>query len=77
MDISVIAKWLIIFGIALAVIGCALLFAGKIGIPFGKLPGDIQIQREKWGLFFPIVSCIVLSIVLTIIVNLLFWLFKK
>jgi hypothetical protein len=39
----------------------------------GKLPGDISVQKENFSFYFPVVTCIVISILLT----LLFWLFRK
>lgn len=67
-----LGKLLIILGIVMVVIGLAFLFADKI--PFlGRLPGDIYIKRERFGFYFPITTSIVISIVLTII----FWLFRK
>jgi len=66
------AKVLIIFGLILAVIGGILLFLPKI--PWiGKLPGDIFFKGEKVTFYFPITTCIIISIFLTI----LFGLFRK
>jgi Protein of unknown function (DUF2905) len=66
------AKILIVFGLILAVIGGILLFLPKI--PWiGKLPGDVFFQGEKVTFYFPITTCIIISIVLTI----LFGLFRK
>lgn len=56
-------------GLLLVVIGAIILLMGKI--PFlGKLPGDLFIQKKGFSLYFPIVTCILLSIILTIILNL-------
>ena len=63
------AKLLIVTGIVITVLGCALLVAPKI--PWlGRLPGDIHVERRNFSFHFPIVTCIVLSILLTIIMNL-------
>ncbi len=68
-EFSGIAKLLIAFGTLLAIIGVLLLFVGKI--PYiGKLPGDIYMKRGNFSLYFPIVTCILLSILLTLILNL-------
>lgn len=69
MDFQVLAKSLIVFGFVLAAIGGVMLLAGKLG--FRGLPGDIQIERGGMTVAFPIVTCIVLSIVLTVILNLI------
>lgn len=77
MGFSAFGKWLIVIGIICLILGIILLFIGRIPIPFGKLPGDIHVQKEKWSFHFPIVTCIVLSIFLTLLLNFLFWLFRK
>ncbi len=65
-------KFLIIGGLVIAGIGVVLLFADKV--PWlGRLPGDITIRRDNFTFYFPIVTSLVLSVVLSI----LFWLFRK
>jgi hypothetical protein len=67
-----LGKMLIIFGIVIAGIGVLLLVGDKI--PWiGRLPGDIMIKREKFTFYFPIVTCIIISMILT----LLFSIFRK
>jgi len=71
LPINNFAKGLILIGVIILVIGVVLLFAGKI--PFlGKLPGDISFKRGNLSVYFPIVTCVVLSILLTLIFNLFF-----
>lgn len=75
-DLSSIGKLLVLGGIIIAIFGILLLVMGNI--PFlGRLPGDITIRRGGSTIFFPIVTCIVLSVVLTIIVNLVLWLLRR
>lgn len=62
-------KVLVIIGFIVIVIGVLLIY--KVPIPFGKLPGDIVIKGEHVQFYFPIVSCIILSLIL----SLLFYLF--
>jgi len=70
-----IGKVFIIFGIILVAVGVILLLAGKI--PWlGRLPGDIHIKGKNWTLYFPIATCVVLSIILTLIFLLLSRLWK-
>ena len=65
-------KILIIFGIVLVVIGLILILGDKI--PWiGRLPGDIYIKREKFTFYFPLMTSIIISLLLT----LLFALFRK
>lgn len=57
-------KTLVIFGLAIAGLGVALIFFDKI--PFlGKLPGDVNIKRENFRFFFPITSGVIISIILS------------
>ena len=64
-------KGIIVAGIALVIIGALVHYAPWAFNWFGKLPGDIRIQGEKGNVFIPLTSTILLSILLTIIVNLL------
>ncbi|WP_296936269.1 DUF2905 domain-containing protein [uncultured Marinobacter sp.] len=64
------ARWFVIAGIILIVVGAILHFAPGVLNWFGKLPGDINIQSEGSRVFIPITSMIILSIVLTIVLNL-------
>ncbi|HBX43882.1 MAG TPA: DUF2905 domain-containing protein [Deltaproteobacteria bacterium] len=65
-------KILLAAGLVLAGIGLLLMLSDKIGW-IGKLPGDILIKRENFTFYFPLATCILISVVLT----LLFWLFRK
>lgn len=67
-----IGKLLIIAGIAIAVLGVIIGYAPWLLQWFGKLPGDIRIENEKSSVFIPITSMLIISIVLTLIVNLFF-----
>ncbi|RRV20765.1 DUF2905 domain-containing protein [Stutzerimonas nitrititolerans] len=64
------AKWLMAAGLLLLLLGVALHYAPGLLNWFGKLPGDIRIESEHSRTFIPITSMIVLSVVLTILVNL-------
>jgi hypothetical protein len=64
-------KLIIYAGLALVVIGAIVQYAPWALSWFGKLPGDIRLQGEKGGVFIPLTSMIIVSVVLTIIVNLL------
>ena len=62
-------KTLILIGAVLMVLGVVFLVAPKI--PFlGKLPGDIHLRGKNWSFSFPVVTCIVISVVLTLLFNL-------
>jgi hypothetical protein len=62
---------LIILGIVLFAAGLLWPWLAKLGL--GRLPGDIRIEGEHGGFYFPIVTCLVISIV----VSLLFWIFRR
>jgi glycerol uptake facilitator-like aquaporin len=59
-------------GIVLVLIGLAVSYAPWLVNWFGRLPGDIRIQNEKSFVFIPIVSMLIVSIILTLIINLFF-----
>ena len=64
-----LGKALIGMGLLLVAIGAVLELAGKLNIPFGKLPGDITYQRKNLTVFAPFGTMLVVSIVLSIIFN--------
>ena len=69
---SDLGRLLIVFGVVLVIAGTALLWGPKI--PWlGRLPGDIVYKNDRVTLYFPIVTCIVLSVVL----SLLLWLWRR
>jgi len=68
---SSLGKLLVMGGIFLLIIGGFLLLLGKI-TSFGRLPGDIFYQKGNFTFYFPIVTCLLLSLFLTLIVNLFF-----
>lgn len=70
------ARWFIIAGIILIVVGLVLYFAPGVLHWFGRLPGDIRIENERSKVFIPITSMVLISIILTVVVNLIRWLMK-
>lgn len=62
------ARLFIVAGLLLVAVGVAMIVAQKLGL--GKLPGDITIQRGNATFSFPIVTCLLISIVLTVVLNL-------
>jgi len=69
MDLETLGKYLLLFSAALAVTGGLLLLGGRLGL--GSLPGDMRIDREGYSCFVPIATSIVLSLILTIVLNLI------
>jgi len=72
-----LGRYLMIGGVVLFLIGGGVYLAVKVGIPFGRLPGDIRIEGKNGSFYFPIVTSIVLSLLLTIILNVIIRLFRK
>jgi Protein of unknown function (DUF2905) len=67
-----VGKLLIVIGLLITAVGLVVTLAGRV--PWlGRLPGDIYIQRGNWSFYFPLATSIVVSLVLT----LLFWLFSR
>lgn len=66
-----LAKLFIVGGLVLVAVGLALRFAPGLLTWFGRLPGDISIERDGVRVFIPITSMIIVSLVLTLVVNLL------
>ncbi len=72
-----ISRYLVIGGVILIVLGGLFWLGGKIGLPLGRLPGDIRIEGKNGSFYFPIVTSIVLSLILTLILNIIVRLFRK
>ena len=64
-----IGRFLMLGGILLFVVGGLIWFGTRIGSPFGRLPGDIHFNGENVSFHFPLASSIIVSIVLTILLN--------
>lgn len=68
-----LGKAIITIGIVLVIVGVIITMAGKVpGI--GKLPGDIFIKKENFSFYFPLTTCILLSIIISVI---MYWIGKK
>ena len=65
-------KILIFIGLLLAILGVIFTFGNKL--PFvGRLPGDIAVERKNYSFYFPVATCIIISVVMSFIL----WLFSK
>jgi hypothetical protein len=62
-----IGKMLLFFGLVLAAIGLALVLLGRTNLPIGRLPGDIVYRGKNTTFYFPLVTSILLSVVLSLI----------
>jgi hypothetical protein len=64
-----IGKWLISAGISIVVLGGLVMLLGRLGL--FKLPGDLELGSKNWRIYIPIASCLIISLLLTIML----WLF--
>jgi hypothetical protein len=71
-----IGKMLILVGVLLTIVGSVLILVSKLSW-FGQLPGDIVLQRDKITCFFPLATSLLLSIVLTILLNLVLYIIRR
>jgi hypothetical protein len=66
-----IARYLIIGGVVLILIGGGIYLASKFGIQLGRLPGDIRMEGENGSFYFPVTTSILISVILTIVLNII------
>lgn len=71
MNIVEVGKIIIILGAILIALGVLLPYIVKVDF-FGKLPGDIKVEKENFSFYFPVATCVALSILLTFLGNLFF-----
>lgn len=64
-------RTLIVIGLVFVAVGLLWPWVGKLGL--GRLPGDIRIETESGGFYFPIVTCLVISVVLSLVL----WFFRR
>ena len=70
-------KMLVIFGVVLVIVGLVFVFSNKMGGFIGQLPGDMSYQGKGFSFYFPLATSIILSILLTLLLNGYFWISKK
>jgi hypothetical protein len=68
-----LGRVLIMLGVALIVMGVLVTFAGRLPFRPGRLPGDIYIQGKHSSFYFPLATCLVLSVLFAV----LMWLFRR
>ena len=72
-EVSDLGKMLIFAGAVLMLIGLVIVLSGRAHLPVGRLPGDLVYRGKHTTVYFPIVTCIVLSLFLTLV----FWLLGR
>ena len=68
-----VGKILVVVGLSIVVLGGLLWLGGKANLPLGRLPGDIRIERGNFKFYFPLMTSIVLSVILSLV----FYLFGR
>ena len=66
-----LGRMLVLLGGLLLVLGLVLIFAGKINLPIGRLPGDVVIRGKNTTFYFPLMTSIVLSVLLSLVLYVL------
>lgn len=64
-------RWLVLAGVVLVVLGLAWPWLAKLGL--GRLPGDLRIERDGFGFYFPITT----SLIISALISLLIWFFRR
>jgi hypothetical protein len=72
-----LARVLMVLGIVIFVVGGLLYLGARLNLPLGRLPGDIRIERENLTCIFPVVTMILVSVILTVVLNLVIRLLNK
>ena len=65
------SKWLITVGLILVAAGLLWPLMSKLGL--GRLPGDIVVRRDGFSLYFPLMTCLVISVIVSIVI----WIFRR
>lgn len=68
-----LGRLLIVLGLVLVALGLLVSFAGRLPFKLGRLPGDIYIQGKHSSFYFPLATCVLLSLLLSMV----FWIFRK
>ena len=66
-----LGRYLVIGGVILIVLGGGVFLTAKLGLPLGRLPGDIHVERDGFSFYFPLASSILISLILTVVLNLI------
>jgi len=76
-DLPTLARWVMLAGLGLILIGGILWLFARAGLPLGQLPGDFRFQRGNISCFIPLASSLLLSGILTLLINLIMRGLKK
>jgi hypothetical protein len=76
-DLGTLGKWIIVIGLGVVALGGLVWLAGRVGMPLGRLPGDIRIERGPVTAYFPCATSIIVSLLLTVLLNVVVRLFNR
>jgi hypothetical protein len=62
-----LGRLLVVGGLILAAVGGLLMLGGRLPLRLGRLPGDIAVEGRRGSFYFPVVTCILLSVVMTLV----------
>ncbi|MGE5251195.1 MAG: DUF2905 domain-containing protein [Bacteroidota bacterium] len=77
VEVENLGRLLMLGGLLLLLVGGGVYLAARFGLPLGHLPGDIRIEGKNGSFYFPLASSILLSLILTVVLNILIRLFRK
>ena len=77
LNFETIGWFLVVSGAILALMGVGALALARLGVPVGSLPGNLVVQRGSITIFAPVMGCLLLSLLLTIVVNVALWLLRR
>lgn len=60
-----LGKWMVVAGLGLAALGGLVLGLERLGLPLGRLPGDVAVEREGVSIYFPIATMLLISLALS------------
>jgi len=72
-----LGKFLIFLGLFLIILGTLMILLPKLNLPLGNLPGDIKLKKENVEIYIPLASSLLVSLLLTVVLNIVFLLFRK
>ncbi len=76
-DLSSLARWLILVGIGIAVLGGLVWGLARLGLPLGRLPGDFHFSAAGMTCFIPLATSLLLSLILTLALNVIIRMLRK
>lgn len=77
IELTGLARWIMLAGLVLLFLGGMIWILARLNIPLGQLPGDLRIQRGNFSCFIPLASSLLLSAMLTFLINLILRSTKK